>query len=83
MELPAEPVTLSVEQIAELSQKLATLRHDVNNYLSLIMAATEVILHKPQLLERMLKTVTEQPPRVSEAVARFSAEFDKQFGISR
>lgn len=83
MELPAEPVTLSVEQITELSQKLATLRHDVNNYLSLIMAASEVIRHKPHLVERMMKTVTEQPPRVAEAVAGFSAEFDKVFGINR
>lgn len=83
MELPAQPVTLSVEQIAELSQKLANLRHDVNNNLSLIIAAAEVLEHKPQLLERMRATVAEQPPKIAAAVAKFSAEFENLLGIKR
>jgi len=83
MELPAQPVTLSVEQIAELNQKLANLRHDVNNNLSLIIAATEVLEHKPQLMERMRATVAEQPPKIAAAVAKFSAEFENLLGIKR
>jgi hypothetical protein len=81
MELPGEPVTLSAEQIAELNHKLATLRHDVNNNLALIIAALEVVQYKPHLVERMLSTVTEQPPKIVEAVGKFSAEFEKAFGI--
>lgn len=83
MELPAQPVTLSVEQIAELNQKLGNLRHDVNNNLSLIIAAAEVLEHKPQLLERMRATVAEQPPKIAAAVAKFSAELENLFGIKR
>ena len=83
MELPGQPITLTVEQIAELNQKLADLRHDVNNNIALIMAAVEVIQYKPHLTERMMATVTEQPPRIVEAVRKFSAEFEKAFGIKR
>ena len=83
MALPAEPVTLTVEQIGELNQKLANLRHDVNNNLSLIMAATEVIRFKPHLSDKMLATVNEQPPKIIEAVGKFSAEFERVFGIKR
>lgn len=83
MKLPSQPVTLSAEQIAELNNKLAHMRHDINNNLSLILAATELIRHKPQALDRMLGTLVEQPPKVTESIARFSAEFEKTFGIAR
>ena len=83
MELPGQPVTLTVEQIAELNQKLANLRHDVNNDLALIIAALEVIRYKPQMTERMIATLTEQPTKIMESVAKFSGEFEKVFGIVR
>lgn len=83
MELPAQPVTLTVEQIAELSEKLGTMRHDVNNKLSLILAAVDVLQYKPQMIDRMMATVAEQPQKIIEAVASFSAEFEKTFGIKR
>jgi hypothetical protein len=83
MELPGQPVTLTVEQIAELNQKLATLRHDLNNNLALIIAGLEVIQYKPHLAERMMATVTEQPPKIVEAVGKFSAELEKALGVKR
>ena len=83
MELPGQPVTLTVEQIAELNQKLANLRHDVNNDLALIIAALEVIRYKPQMTERMIATLTEQPAKIMESVTKFSGEFEKVFGIVR
>jgi hypothetical protein len=83
MTLPSQPVTLTVEQIEELNRKLSHMRHDINNNLSLILAATELIRHKPQSLERMIGTLVEQPPKVTESIARFSAEFEKAFGIVR
>ena len=83
MGLPTQPVTLSVEQIAELNQKLSTFRHDVNNHLSLIMAAVEMVRFKPELGPRMMDTLTQQPGRITESVAKFSAEFEHAFGISR
>jgi len=83
MELPAAPVTLTVEQIGEINQKLANLRHDVNNNLALIIAATEVIRYKPHLTERMMTTVAEQPPKIIETVGKFSADFERLLGIKR
>src|ERR1700759_2283153 len=74
MELPGQPVTLTAEQIAELNQKLATLRHDVNNHIALILGALEVLQYKPHLIERMMATAKEQPPKIVEAVGRFSTE---------
>jgi hypothetical protein len=83
MTLPSQPVTLTVEQIEELNRKLSNMRHDINNNLSLILAATELIRHKPQTLERMIGTLSEQPPKVTTAIAKFSSEFEKAVGIVR
>jgi hypothetical protein len=83
MALPTEPVTLNVEQIGELNQKLSAMRHDINNNLSLIMAAVELIRHKPEMVERMMTTVAEQPTKITEAMTRFSSEFERTFGITR
>jgi predicted nucleic acid-binding Zn-ribbon protein len=83
MTLPSEPVTLTVEQIAALNRELSNMRHDINNNLSLIMAATELIRHKPQTIERMTETLNEQPRKVSDAMTKFSAEFEQVFGIKR
>lgn len=83
MQLPTEPVTFTAEQIQDLNQKLSNLRHDINNHLSLVNAATELIRHKPQMSERMLTTVSEQPPKITAAMAKFSAEFEAAFHIER
>lgn len=76
-------MTLTVEQVAELNNKLSHMRHDVNNNLALMLAAVELIKHKPQALERMLGTLVEQPPKVTQSIAKFSTEFEKVFGIVR
>jgi RNA polymerase sigma factor (sigma-70 family) len=54
MSLPTEPVTLGVEQIGELNRKLADLRHDINNYASLILASAELLRRRPETAERMM-----------------------------
>ena len=83
MPLPNQPVTLTVEQVTELNRKLSNLRHDINNQLSLIMAAVELIHHKPQTAERMMATLTEQPPRIAAVLVKFSGEFEQTLGITR
>ena len=83
MRMPSEPINLSVEAIQDLNHKLSTLRHDINNHLSLIMAATELIRHKPQMAERMMETLVEQPPKISASLAKFSSEFEHAFSINR
>lgn len=83
MNLPNQPVTLSAEQVAELNKKLSTMRHDINNHLAIIIAAAELIQHKPDSAARMLASLSQQPMRISDALAKFSGEFEKTFGISR
>ena len=83
MGLPNEPVILSVAQLDELNRKLATMRHDINNNLSLIVAAMELIRHKPQMTERMLSTFGDQPAKINVAVNKFSSEFERALGITR
>jgi hypothetical protein len=83
MVLPSEPVILTVEQLGELNKKLSDMRHDINNNLSLIVAAVDLIRHKPQTLERMMKTLSEQPAKVTDTLNRFSVEFEKAMGITR
>jgi len=83
MGLPNQPVTLTVAQLDELNRKLANMRHDINNNLSLIVAAVELIRHKPQMTERMMTTLGEQPAKITDALGKFSAEFERALGITR
>jgi len=83
MVLPDQPVTLTPEQVAALIQKLSAMRHDINNHLSLMMAAVEMIRLRPEDAPRRLATLAEQPARISRALAEFSAEFEKALGITR
>jgi hypothetical protein len=83
MGLPTEPVTIRAEEIGELHQKLSTMRHDINNQLSLVMAAIEILRRKPESQEKMLETLLKQPMKISQALGAFSVEFDKVMGITR
>ena len=83
MLLPNCPVTLNVEQIGELNNKLATLRHDVNNNLALIIAAVEIIRRKPEAAERMWSGLTDKPHCIAESIAQFSRELEKALNITR
>lgn len=83
MILPEQPVTLSVQQIAELNQKLSTMRHDINNSLALVLAGVELMKVKPDTAPRMLGTIAEQPGRITALMRQFSAEFEETMGIKR
>jgi hypothetical protein len=83
MGMPAEPVTLTPEQIAELNGKLSAMRHEINNNLSLLVAALELIRFKPDMREKMVATIGEQPQKIMRQIQGFSAEFEKTFGITR
>jgi hypothetical protein len=83
MPLPSQPVTLTVEQLADLNRKLSAVRHDINNHLSLIVAAAELIRHQPEKAERMMTTLLEQPSKIADALRNFSADFERAFGITR
>jgi len=83
MPLPNEPVMLSAEQIRELNEKIVTMRHDVNNQLSLMMAAIEIIRRKPEAAERMWTALSEQPHKLGEAVGQFTRELEVKLHITR
>jgi cob(I)alamin adenosyltransferase len=80
---PSRPITLTAEQVDELNQKLSSLRHDINNHLSLMIAAIELIRTKPQMAERMMCTLVEQPSKIAVALGKFSTEFERTFGVAR
>ena len=83
MGIPSNAVTLTPEQVAELNRKLSRMRHDINNHLSLIIAATELLRLKPEVREKMATSLADQAPRITEEIQKFSAEFEKTFGITR
>lgn len=83
MGLPENTVALSPDQIAELNKKLSAMRHNVNNHLALIVAATELLKRKPELAERMLGNIMQQPERIISEVRAFSEDFESALGIRR
>jgi hypothetical protein len=76
-------VPVNEDQIQSLNRQLSTMRHDINNHLSLIMAAAELIRRKPEAAERMLGTLTTQPAEIAQALRSFSAAFESTLGIKR
>jgi len=83
MGLPQQAVTLSPEQIGELNQKLAKMRHDINNNLAMMLAAAELAKLKPEMAPKMLDRVIEQPSKITEQIKEYSASFEKTLGITR
>ena len=83
MTLPTESVTLTAAQVLALNHKLSELRHDVNNQLSLVVGAAELIRCKPETTPRMLGTLSTAPQRISDQIRSFSDEFEKTLGIVR
>ena len=83
MAQPTKPVALSMEQIGELNQKLATLRHDLNNSLSLIAATVELVRRRPSVTEQMWNTLAEQPRKIGETFSQFSRDLEAALHITR
>ena len=83
MALPDKPIALEPQQIEELNKKLSTMRHNVNNYLALVVAASELMKRKPDLAPRMLENIMQQPERVIAEMKSFSADFEAALGITR
>jgi hypothetical protein len=83
MGLPEKPVALSPEQIAELNRKLSMARHNINNYLALIVAAAELIRRKPEMTQRLVESILQQPERIISEVRAFSNDFEVTLEITR
>jgi hypothetical protein len=83
MGVPNTPPTLSAAQVAELNQKLSHMRHEINNQLALVVTALELMRLRPEMRDKMLLTISQQPSVILAEVAKFSAEFERAFGITR
>lgn len=83
MPLPAEPVTFSAQQIADLNRKLSEMRHTVNNNLAMLVAAIELIRRKPESAVKFADSMASQTEKMTEEIQIFSIEFEKAFGITR
>jgi hypothetical protein len=83
MPLPTEAVTLTAAQIAGLNKKLADMRHEVNNNLSLIIAAAEIMRLKPESAARLQEQLMEKPHKIAEIVAQFSRDVEAALQITR
>ncbi|HOX58636.1 MAG TPA: hypothetical protein P5205_20070 [Candidatus Paceibacterota bacterium] len=73
---------MTAAQVTELNSKLSLMRHDINNYLSLIVASVELIRYRPETAESMMETITKQPQRIGDALQKFSAEFERLLGVT-
>lgn len=82
MALPTGPVTLTVAQIEDLNKKLSDMRHEVNNKLTLIAGGIDVIRLKPELTERWLTMMAQQPQQIGAEMTRFSREMEAVLGIT-
>jgi hypothetical protein len=83
MGVPNAPATLTAAQLSELNDQLAHMRHEINNQLAMVVAALELIRFRPEMRDQMLATISQQPPMIMAEVAKFSAEFEQAFGITR
>ena len=83
MALPTEPVTLSVEQIRELNEKLSKMRHDVNGTLTHLTLAVELLRLKPEDNGRWLNLMAEQPPKIVADITKFSRDLEAVLGVTR
>ncbi|MBM3881902.1 MAG: hypothetical protein FJ387_19615 [Verrucomicrobia bacterium] len=83
MHVPDRPVTLTADQVKSLAVELSELRHDVNNYLSLIVAAAEIIHQRPEMISEVMGTLFEQPQKISQKILTFSEAVEQLLGIHR
>ena len=59
------------------------MRHEINNQLAMVVAALELIRFRPEMGEKMLDTITQQPPKILAEITKFSTEFEQVFGLTR
>lgn len=82
MALPNQPVTLTVQQIEELNSKLSHLRHQVNNYISIMTMAADVAQFKPEMVRKMPSIIVEQSGNIKDQVKSFSETLERMLGIA-
>jgi hypothetical protein len=77
------PIALEPDQITELNRKLSVMRHNINNHLALVLAASELIRRKPEMASRLVDNLLQQPERINLELRGFSEAFESALGIAR
>ena len=77
------PVQLEPETVARLDRQLSDCRHNVNNSLSMITAAIELLRYKPESAQRVLQAALDHTGRIAGELRVFSTEFEQTLGINR
>jgi hypothetical protein len=80
---PDASIALTSCQVTELNRKLSVMRHNVNNHLALIVAASELIRRKPEMAERLVENILQQPDRIIKEIRAFSDDFEAATGVKR
>jgi len=80
---PMQPVSLSAAEVAELNNQLSELRHSINNHLTLMVTALELIRRKPESAERLVANLIEVPARIRADVTQFSEQFEHSLQLKR
>ena len=83
MGLPSQIVTFDPAQVAELNRLLSEVRHGINNHLTLISTAIELIRRDPSGAGRLVHTMADRPEMIRGELMRFSRAFERAFGITR
>lgn len=81
MDGPSEPLTLTSEEVSELYDKLRAARHNINNSLSLIIAAAELVKLKPDAASRLIDQILSQPDRIVGELSQFGLEFETRMKL--
>jgi hypothetical protein len=82
MGLPTQPVSLNSAELAELNNQLSEMRHNINNHLTLMVTALELIRRKPESAGRLVANLIEVPARIRTEITEFSEQFERSLKIS-
>jgi hypothetical protein len=77
MEPPKQQVTFTPAQLDKMVKRVSELRHNLNNHLTLIIGAAELIRRKPEMIERMTVSLIDQARKIEEEMKKFSGEFER------
>jgi hypothetical protein len=83
MGFPTQSVSLHPDQVVELERRLSDARHGINNHLTLLSTAIELIRRDPSAAERLAQAMVDRPQMIREELMRFNRAFDEAFGIKR
>jgi hypothetical protein len=78
-----EKKNLTPEEILELHELLRDARHGIRNDIAVIVAISELIRVRPDMLDAKLSQVSVQTAKIVDKLEQFSAKFETSLGVVR